>query len=399
MEWKQDGKTKSSLDTLKEGCQEIIKTFKDPSKDIAGADTIEVCFSKASPVVDVFAPKTKVSADNIFTVVEEVDKKDSSIYVNEKDKDVKVSVKDTVSGYTETFNVTVVLDTVAVPDKAVKTLIDVSRSQPSLDKNPKSGVSTTPVNDNKTVVSYKETVDGHDVVISYNVDNDGNIIKVPVVGEDGQKKMTEVIEVSTTVEVRGKNVVVSYKADAETGKMLYGDSEGNLMIDVPSSSSSKPTSSSSKKGDSSSSSKKGDSSSSSKKDDSKDSDEVDLKTGVGAFTVTYDAKGVEGNKATVSYVIDEKGKIVANDEGDRGYLVTYTYTNKYGNSADKSVFMVLDKIKPFVKIISPSENDAPVTIRPCAERKPSISCVPMFTRHPPFQAPPQAREDGSSYGS
>jgi len=357
VEWKQDGKTKSSLDTLKEGCQEIIKTFKDPSKDIAGADTIEVCFSKASPVVDVFAPKTKVSADNIFTVVEEVDKKDSSIYVNEKDKDVKVSVKDTVSGYTETFNVTVVLDTVAVPDKAVKTLIDVSRSQPSLDKNPKSGVSTTPVNDNKTVVSYKETIDGHDVVISYNVDNDGNIIKVPVIGEDGQKKMTEVIEVSTTVEVRGKNVVVSYKADAETGKMLYGDSEGNLMVDVPSSSSSKPTSSSSKKGDSSSSSKKGDSSSSSKKDDSKDSDEVDLKTGVGAFTVTYDAKGVEGNKATVSYVIDEKGKIVANDEGDRGYLVTYTYTNKYGNSADKSVFMVLDKIKPFVKIISPSEND------------------------------------------
>ena len=347
VEWKQDGKTKSSLDTLKEGCQEIIKTFKDPSKDVAGADTIEVCYSTASPLVDVFAPKTKVEADNIFTVVEEVDKKDSSIYVNEKDKSVKVTVKDTVSGYSETFNVTVVLDTVAVPDKAVKTLIDVSKSQPSLDKNPKSGVSTTPVNDNKTVVSYKETVNGTDVVISYNVDNDGDIIKVPVIGEDGKKKMTEVIEVSTTVEVKGKTVVVSYKADAETGKMLYGDSEGNLMVDVPSSSSSKPTSSSSKKGDSSSSSKKG----------SADSDEVDLKTGVGVFTVTYDAKGVEGNKATVSYVIDEKGKIVANDEGDRGYLVTYTYTNKYGNSADKSVFMVLDKVKPFVKILSPSEND------------------------------------------
>ena len=169
-----------------------------------------------------FAPKTKVEADNIFTVVEEVDKKDSSIYVNEKDKDVKVTVKDTVSGYSETFNVTVVLDTVAVPDKSVKTLIDVAKSQPSLDKNPKSGTSTTPVNDNKTIVSYKETVNGTDVVISYNVDKDGDIIKVPVIGEDGQKKMTEVIEVSTTVEVKGKTVVVSYKADAETGKMLYG---------------------------------------------------------------------------------------------------------------------------------------------------------------------------------
>lgn len=332
VEWKQDGKTKSSLDTLKEGCQQIIKSFKDSSKDIAGADTIEVCYSTAAPVVDVFAPKTKVTADNIFTVVETVDAKDSSIYVNDKEKDVKVSVKDTVSGYTETFDVTVVLDTVAVSDKIVKTLIDVAKSQPSLDKDPKSGVSTTPVNDNKIVVSYKETVDGNDIVISYNVDNDGKIIKVPVIDENGQKKMTEIIEVSTTVEVRGKNVVVSYKADAETGKILYGDSEGNLMVDVPSSNSSK-------------------------KDDSKDNDEVDLKTGVGAFTVTYDAKGVEGNKATVSYVIDEKGKIVANDEGDRGYLVTYTYTNKYGNSADKSVFMVLDKVKPFVKIMSPSEND------------------------------------------
>ena len=63
VEWKQDGKTKSSLDTLKEGCQQIIKSFKDSSKDIAGADTIEVCYSTAAPVVDVFAPKTKVTCD------------------------------------------------------------------------------------------------------------------------------------------------------------------------------------------------------------------------------------------------------------------------------------------------------------------------------------------------
>jgi hypothetical protein len=97
--------------------------------------------------------------------------------------------------------------------------------------------------------------------------------------------------------------------------------------------------------------------SSSSKEGSKDKDEVDLKTGVGAFTVTYDAKGEDGNKTTVSYVIDEKGKIVANEEGDRGYLVTYTYTNKYGNSADKSVFMVLDKLAPIVKILTPSEGD------------------------------------------
>ena len=38
-------------------------------------------------------------------------------------------------------------------------------------------------------------------------------------------------------------------------------------------------------------------------------------------------------------------------------LVTYTYTNKYGNSADKSVFMVLDKRAPIVKILTPSDGD------------------------------------------
>ena len=124
-------------------------------------------------------------------------------------------------------------------------------------------------------------------------------------------------------------MVVSYKADAKTGQILYGDSEGNLLVEAPKSSSGKDS----------------------------DSGDVDLKTGVGAFTVTYIAKGEDGDKTTVSYVIDEKGKIVANEEGDRGYLVTYTYTNKFGNSADKSVFMVLDKLAPIVEILSPSDGD------------------------------------------
>ena len=351
VEWKQDGKTKSSVETLTEGKNVIIKKYKDPSKDIEGADTVIVYFSTATPEVDVFASKTKVEADNIFTVVETVDKQDSTIYVNKENKDVKVSVKDSVSDVKETYDVEVVLDTVAVSDKIVKTLIDVSKSQPSLDKNPKSDVKKKSLNEDKTQVSYEETVNGNKVTISYNVDDKGEIIKLPVINENGEKKMTEVIEVSTVVEVKGKNVTVSYKADAETGKILYGDSEGNLMVDVPSSSSAKkPTSSSS--------SKKGDSSSSSKKDESStEQGDVDLKTGVGAFTVTYDANGVEGNKATVSYVIDEKGKIVANEEGDRGFLVTYTYTNKYGNSGEKSVFMVLDKTKPLVIINSPSDGE------------------------------------------
>ena len=330
VEWTQDGKVMTSQDSLKEGCQTIVKTYKDPSKDVAGSDSIEVCYSTAAPIVEVSATKTKVEADNIYTIVESVDKSDSSIYVNDKTKEVEVTVKDTVSKYKETFKVNVVLDTVAISDKTVKNMVEISKSEIVLEKNPKSDVKTNPIGD-KTKVSYNKTVDGDTVTVSYFVNEDGEIIKSTVIDEDGEKKKIAVIEVSTVVDVKGKKVVVSYKADAETGKILYADSEGNLMVDVPSSSSSK--------------------------DKDKKSDEVDLKTGVGAFTVTYDAKGVEGNKATVSYVIDEKGKITANEEGDRGYLVTYTFTNRYGNTADKSVFMVLDKLPPLVMINSPAEGD------------------------------------------
>ena len=330
VEWKQEGKTKSSIDTLKsEGCHEIVKTYKDPSKDLAGSDTVVVCYSTAAPIVDIGAKKTTVEADNIYTIVEKVDKKDSTIYVNSKSKDVQVSVQDSASGIKNSKStVEVKLDTVAVSDKTIKNMVDVSKSEIALEKNPKTDVYETPIGD-KTKISYDKVVDGDTVTVSYLVDEDGDIVKTTVYDENGKKKTIEVIEVSTVIEVKGKEVSVSYKADAETGKILYGDSEGNLMFDTPKSSSSK---------------------------DSKDNSAVDLKTGVGAFTVTYDAQGVEGNKTTVSYVVDEKGKIVANEEGDRGYLVTYTYTNKYGNSAEKSVFMVLDRIAPKVIIRSPKKD-------------------------------------------
>jgi hypothetical protein len=350
VEWKQDGKIKTSLDTLKEGKNVIVKKYKDPSRDLEGADTIVVFYSTAAPLVEVTAKKTKVEADNIYTVVETVDKKDSSIYVNKTNKDVLVIVKDTIAGLADTFDVEVALNTVPVPNTVVNTLVDVAKSKPTLNKNPKTTVKENPINGEKTKVSYEETVKGNKVTISYNVDNKGYVIKEAVIDEYGEKTMIEVIEVSTTVIVNDKNVVVSYKADAATGKMLYGDSEGNLLTSIPSSSSAKPKSSSS-------SSKKGSSSSSSKKGSETTSDEVDLKVGVGAFTVTYDAVGDKDNKATISYVVDEKGSIVANEEGDKGYLVTYTYTNRYGNTADKSVFMVLDKLAPIVKIISPAEGD------------------------------------------
>lgn len=334
VEWTQDGKTQTSLDSLKEGCQYIIKKYKAANKDVEGADTIEVCYSTAAPIVDIDADKIKVIADNIYTIVENVDKKDSSIYTNSKTKEVEVSVVDTAyedasSKHEMKYKVTVVLDTVAVSDKTVKKMVDVSKSEITLEKNPKSDVKTKSVGENFKV-SYDKVVNGDSVTVSYYTDDKGEIIKTTVIGENGEKKQIEVIEVSKVVDVKGKSVTVSYKADAETGKILYGDSEGNLLVNAPKSKD---------------------------KDSKEKQSDVDLKTGVGAFTVTYDAKVTENDKTTVSYVIDEKGKIPSNEEGDRGYLVTYTYTNQYGNSGEKSVFMVLDKRAPIVKILSPADGD------------------------------------------
>lgn len=334
VEWTQDGKTQTSLDSLKEGCQYIIKKYKAANKDVEGADTIEVCYSTAAPIVDIDADKIKVIAENIYTIVENVDKKDSSIYTNSKTKEVEVSVVDTAyedasSKHEMKYKVTVVLDTVAVSDKTVKKMVDVSKSEITLEKNPKSDVKTKSVGENFKV-SYDKVVNGDSVTVSYYTDDKGEIIKTTVIGENGEKKQIEVIEVSKVVDVKGKSVTVSYKADAETGKILYGDSEGNLLVNAPKSKD---------------------------KDSKEKQSDVDLKTGVGAFTVTYDAKVTENDKTTVSYVIDEKGKIPSNEEGDRGYLVTYTYTNQYGNSGEKSVFMVLDKRAPIVKILSPADGD------------------------------------------
>ncbi|WP_173475919.1 cadherin domain-containing protein [Fibrobacter succinogenes] len=334
VEWTQDGKPQTSLDTLKEGCQLVIKKYKAANKDVEGADTIEVCYSTAAPIVDIDADKIKVIADNIYTIVESVDKKDSSIYTNSKTKEVEVSVIDTAyadasSKQKKKYKVTVVLDTVAVSDKTVKEMVEISKSEITLEKNPKSDVKTKPIGD-KFKISYDKVVNGDSVTVSYYTDDKGEIIKTTVIDENGEKKQIKVIEVSKVVDVKGKSVTVSYKADAETGKILYGDSEGNLLVNAPKSND---------------------------KDSKEKQSDVDLKAGVGAFTVTYDAKGTEGDKTTVSYVIDEKGKIPSNEEGDRGYLVTYTYTNPYGNSGEKSVFMVLDKLAPIVKILSPADGD------------------------------------------
>lgn len=316
IEWTADGKTKTSTDSLKKGCNTIVKTFKDPTKNDPGADTVVVCYSDAAPIVTVSANGDDVSADNIYTVVEKATKNDTAIYVNEKKNDIKVTVKDTASHVTKSFTVKLELDTVSVSSKEFKNIQSIADTKVIREKSPASGITTVHENDSYYKNTYTETIKDAKVTVTYYTDKKGNDVKRTVVTSDGKTKEVAVIEVSYTTKIGDKNVTISYLADASTGERVnlktgLMDSESVL---------------------------------------SADGDDV-----VGSYKVSYTYTDKSGNTVDVSYLLDEKGKIAKNSDGNIGYNVGYTYANKYGNTSREEVFIVLDQKGPVVKIETPSE--------------------------------------------
>lgn len=317
VEWTRDGKFASSVDTVQEGCHLIIKTYKDPTKNDPGADTVEVCYSTAAPIVTVSANGEDVTADNIYTVVEKATKNDSAVYVNEKKNDIKVTVKDTAANVSKSFVVNVSLDTVSVSSKEFKNVQKIADTEVARKKDPASGITSVPENGDYYKNSYTETVNGVNVTVSYYTDKNGKDVKKSVITSSGKTKDIAVIEVSYTTKIDGKDVTISYYADASTGERVtlntgLTDSESVL---------------------------------------SADGEDV-----TGSYKVSYTYEDKKGNTVEVSYFLDEKGKIAKNNEGNIGYNVSYTYVNIYGNSSTKDVFIVLDQKGPVVKIESPTED-------------------------------------------
>ncbi|MBR2059301.1 MAG: cadherin repeat domain-containing protein [Fibrobacter sp.] len=335
IEWKADGKLMGpdcDLD-LHEGENVIVKEYKTPGKDVPGVDTLVVFVSKQSPVVTVTAVVDDGKKPNIFTIVEEQQSADTAFYVNSKKNDILVKVKDPVSGAKDSFVVKLDLDTMNIPAKTfTSTLEGFTGAGLTLNENPASGASHTPVNDEKVAVSYTEVVNGQELTVTYYTDKDGNIIE----SADGVKVMT----VAYVTEVKGQKVVISYNVDAVTGEVVK--TSGGYA---------KPESSSS------GSDKSSDKSSSSGKSGDKDSGKSATFENAVVFTVTYDYVDDAGNTVTVAYGVDAEGNLVKNEDGNLGYEVSYTYTNKYGNSATQSVFIVLDQVPPKVEILFPLEGD------------------------------------------
>ncbi len=318
VEWTEDGKTRTSTETVEEGCHLVIKTFHDKTKDDPGADTVVVCYSTAAPIVTVTANGDDVTADNIYTVVEKATKNDTAIYVNETKNDIKVTVKDTASNVSESFTIKLNLDTVSVSSKDFKNIKTVAASEVARKKKPASGISSIPENGTTVKNIYTDKVDGIDVTVTYYTDLKGKDIKRSVITSSGKTKDIAVIEVSYTTKVNGKDVTISYFADASTGERVTlntGLTESESVL-------------------------------------SADGEDV-----TGSYKVYYNYEDKNGNVVEVSYYLDEKGNIAKNSEGNIGYNVAYTYVNKYGNSSKKDVFIVLDQKGPVVKILSPKEDE------------------------------------------
>lgn len=332
--WNQDGydTCMTNLNIAKDSV--VVIKWKNPAKDHAGSDTVRIYFSDAIPEVTVTGKPTLVDAENVFTLVEDMGN-DTNIYINTMKDSVWVTIKDPAGKRDTSFAIEVNLDPVTVSQGTLDKVSKIADSKLMRDETGKK-VTETPVNANAIKFSYKEIVGQDTVTISYMTDKKGDPIKVPVINDKGKVDSVEVITVTYKTRVggnNGKDVEVSYQADALTGEIFVKGPSGELM----------------EQGASKTVFANMD------KDTSKTFSRYT--TNEGLFTITTTTRDALGNDRTISYFVDKKGNKVKSPEGDMGFSVTYTYENKYGNVATESVFIVVDQVLPKVEILSPTNKE------------------------------------------
>lgn len=408
IQWEADGvpQPDTLVQNLKEGFNVVTLTYTDPTKNTGVTETIGIFVSTRTPEVTVTTAASHETGANIYTLVETVDESDTSVYVNKKNNDIVITVKEPVldQSYTDstcsydslTFTVNTELEPVTVPSSTYDVVNKVAANGPVLNMHPASEVTYSQYNGDQVKVSYTERIDGVDVIISYVTDRDGNVEKIPVIGANGKVDSIEVITVSYQVNVGGRVVNVSYVADAATGQALKTTTvnNGGNSGSNGGSSSGKPGSNSGSNGGSSSgkpgsnSGSNGGNSGSNGGNGTGNSAPVymySLTEGEVLYSVTYDyttsARGLGETTVQVSYTVDQKGNVTKDRDGNVGYEVSYTYVNEMGNSSTQSVYIVVDLIPPKVKIITP-ENDEilhsnMVEVSWCVDLSDGRGCVPQ----------------------
>lgn len=303
LEWTVDKKLQP--DTLvklpKDSTYVVRLCYDDPTKDKPGCDTVVIVVDNSIPKVTISKTAEDTAAISNVTIVEQVAENDTNFYVNHELNEVRIHIKDKATKTDSTFKTNLRLDSLLNIKNSLSDIKKVSKKNSiTMDDAESADVTKkTLINDKTYAVSFETEVDGKKVTVSYNTDKKGNKIK----NDDGDVVMT--VEYKTVV--GGKDVTVSYKVNGSTGELIKNDNGGS-------------------------------------------------------YEYAYEFDDEFGGHVGVRYSVDDKGEIVKNEEGNYGYQVSYTYKNKFGNVATKNIFIVVDKVVPVVKIVTP-ENKAIVRTR------------------------------------
>lgn len=169
-------------------------------------DSIVVIFNDAPPVVTLTNAKSTDAYIDYITIEEQ---KDNNIYVNKKDNELVVTVRDTIHKTEKTFPISVKLDTVHVSSKNIKDytyLIDETLA------------TYTPIGGG--LVEVKEVVK----------DGDKTITLTKIVNANTHAPIDTVQTVTYTVKQDGKELTITYKTDNLTGQRI-GDYQVSYNID------------------------------------------------------------------------------------------------------------------------------------------------------------------------
>ncbi len=215
--WTADGKTMPDtvLTNLHEGKNVITLSYRDSTRNEPVTKDVVIFVCTKTPSVMMSTDSNNVTASNIYTIVEKIEEGDTSFYVNKTKKDLVIEIKEPIldSTYTDStcnykttpVKISVDLDTLKTsPSAAVKDLGAIANKKVALNESA-AGATHTLYNDSLILVTYKDKIDGKDVVVSYLTNSKGDLV------EDNFKASYE-----TTVD--GKTVTVSYEADAATGE-------------------------------------------------------------------------------------------------------------------------------------------------------------------------------------
>ena len=211
-----------------------VTTHKDTLVKVCNAkktscDSVMILFNDAPPVITLVNAKSTDALIDYITIEEE---KDDKVYVNKKENDLKVIVKDTVHNTKTEFPITVKLDTLKKVSDAIKEynyVLDETTAQFTNiggglieAKEVINGVTITVLLDAKThkridsvqTVTYTKKIDGKDVTVSYKTD-DMTGLRV------SDYEVSYQIDSATTV---------SYKLDDK--KKIVKNKEGNIAYTV-----------------------------------------------------------------------------------------------------------------------------------------------------------------------